>query len=356
MFAADEQTEQFKNSKQKGSVLRIDHSKVHFANERLSENLHFDINELASNKHKQWMSRTSEIKEIKETLQNYNTIQGESSLKKRKNLPPRPYTSSAYICKRGKIGQAGNLTKLGPNIRIPQIDDDANSLSEDSDDSSFIDDDPFSKKRVKSAPAPTASQEGHSNNTNGAHDEEKPQISQSGPRKAFTKRSSPSPAFFIQTKSKTFKAPDSSEKRPRSTLVPGYSARRGQSAKTVSSVTITTPSYQDKRGQTAKTSTYSSSENLLVDPKPRGRRLNVMCERTSNILSRRQLIAMTNVDRLIDERKSANPREILLEVNRLYAQKLDQRVRLFVESLEKLKKKEAEKELLRTLRIKETFE
>ncbi|KAK6171227.1 hypothetical protein SNE40_019462 [Patella caerulea] len=356
MFAVDEQPEQFKNSKQKGSVLRIDHSKVHFANERLSENLHVDINELAANKHRQWMSRTSKIREIKETLQNYNTIQGESSLKKRKKLPPRPYTSSAYISKRGEISQAGNLTKLGPNIRIPQIDDDANSLSEDSDDSSFIDDDPFSKRRIKSAPAPTASQEDHLNNTNDVHGEGKPQISKSGPRKAFTKRSSPSPAFFTQTKSKTFKGPVSSEKRPRSTLVPGYSARRGQSAKTVSSVTIKTPSYQDKRGHSAKTSTDSSSENLPVDSKPRGRRLNVMCERTSSILSRRQLIAMTNVDRLIDERKKSNPREILQEVNRLYVQQLDQRVRMFVESLEKLKKKEAEKELLRTLRIKETFE
>ncbi|ESO89297.1 hypothetical protein LOTGIDRAFT_154394 [Lottia gigantea] len=148
MYVANEKPEELKNPEKAAKPLRIDHSRVHYENGRLTEMLHANLTEISANQHRQLMSRNNEIKEIRQSVEDYKAI---IKTQKRTNKGVmRPQTSSVYLSKRKRTPSPSIKRPTRSSAVTPTVG--VNDES-DSDESTVYDDDPFRYPRTKSAPA-----------------------------------------------------------------------------------------------------------------------------------------------------------------------------------------------------------
>ena len=120
------------NRKRNNQPLRMDHSEMHFENERLSEELEDTVDTIHRYKHRQFISRAFEIMELKKTLTAFQAMT-KANQKQKNGLPHKGRPTSSF----------SSVVKV--NVRLPV--ETADGESDNDSDLSSSDDDSSGRSR-----------------------------------------------------------------------------------------------------------------------------------------------------------------------------------------------------------------
>ncbi|XP_046354035.2 uncharacterized protein LOC124133625 [Haliotis rufescens] len=278
-------------------TLRIDHSDVYFENDRLSEEQGIFNDILLKYKHRQYINRDVEIKELRRTLGGFEAMKKSAH---HANSEARPKTTPVYMKRPQRpVSTASQARVVKLNVRIPD-DSDSDSSSYSSSDDSSVSREVVTKakahiqpKVISKAGLITAQLENRKFPSSWYTDVLLPSD-------AVVKKRTPTPASGLGRSR-------SACHRPRTRQKPTFSNADGKES------------------------------NEPADDKP-----SLVCSRSkSAVLSRRKLIQMTNLDHMPDSEEKTEPVVALREMNRIQNERLQVRVRMFLDSLDELKKRQA---------------
>ncbi|XP_067675807.1 uncharacterized protein [Haliotis asinina] len=278
--------------------LRIDHSDVYFENDRLAEELGIFNDILLKYKHRQHINRDVEIKELRKTLGGFEAMKKSAHHTKTES---RPKTTPAYMKRPQRpVSTASQARVVKLNVHIPDDSDSECSSIGSSDDSSVMSRKVVSKTKAHVQPK-VISKEGLITAQ---------LANRKFPSSWYTDVLLPSDAVVKKT-----------------TPTPSSSIGRSKSA-----------CHRSKtRQKPTRANADDKNTNEAADDEP-----SLVCGRSkSAVLSRRKLIQMTNLDHAPDPEEKTEPVVALREMNRIQNERLQVRVKMFLDSLDELKKRQA---------------